>query len=905
MRNLLLFILILFAGKASATHNRAGEITYQQIGDLKIRVTVTTYTKASSTAADRDSLLVEWGDGTSQIVQRFNGNGDLLPNDTKVNYYIAEHTYPARTSYTISMTDPNRNGGIINVNPPASENVPFHIQTTFTFLSSQFQGYNNGPILLQPPIDFGCVGQRFEHNPNAKEIDGDSLSYKLIVPLQSVGTNVPNYTYPDQVNPGPLNKISLDAIKGDFVWESPQKAGEYNIAIQIDEYRNGKLINTMIRDMQILILECDNRPPKITTIDEICVIAGQSVSFNVHAEDPDIGLNQKVKLTALGAPLTLDNSPATFQAPTQFVNPPVDGTFTWNTLCEHIAGQYYSVVFKAEDNLLDTNGLSALKTVRIKVVGPAPEEPSTQVISGDIKLLWKSPYTCDNVPNQFFRGFTIWRKNSSNPFQPDTCTPGLLGRGYVKIAGNQKSIEGDNYVFLDTTVERGRTYCYRILAEFAKLSPGGNPFNVVESLASAEVCTQLSKDVPLITNVDVVKTDPAGEIQVRWSKPKYPDLDTIKYPGPYTYKVLRSEGLSGDFVVEIPGAVFTSGTFAGANDTMFLDNTGINTVVSPYSYKIAFYTGSPEILYGISSSASSVFLQIISSDRKNILSWFEAVPWENLSYTVFRFNDISGVFDSIAKVSAPSYIDQPLENLKSYCYKIRASGSYGLPDIPSPLINFSQENCGTPIDTVPPCAPVLAITNPCNSADPTDPQTEFVNKLSWTDPEITCPGVSDVATFNIYYQANPKDSFILVGIVNKGEALMFLHSTPDGIAGCYVVTALDSLGNESLASNKVCVDNCPSYTLPNTFTPNGDGQNDVFKPYPYRFVASVDFKVFNRWGEVVFQTTSRDLNWEGKNNNGKELADGTYHYICRVFEIRQGGVLPNPTALTGYIEIIR
>ena len=64
--------LIVFSGAFSfvyATHNRAGEITYEQIGDLTIRVTITTYTKTSSFSADRDSLEIFWGDSTSMMLE--------------------------------------------------------------------------------------------------------------------------------------------------------------------------------------------------------------------------------------------------------------------------------------------------------------------------------------------------------------------------------------------------------------------------------------------------------------------------------------------------------------------------------------------------------------------------------------------------------------------------------------------------------------------------------------------------------------------------------------------------------------------------------------------------------------------------------------------------------------------
>lgn len=189
----LLFILPLLCGSftLSATHNRAGEIHIEQIGPLTIRATIITWTKASSVNADRDTLTINWGDGESQQVVRFNGpgippQGEVKPNDLKYNLYIAEHTYVGPATFRISMTDPNRIAGIINVNPPSSDNIPFHIETIYTFFNPQFGGENTTPYLLQPPIDNACVGKPFKHNPNAYDPDDDSLSYQLIVPLQAV-----------------------------------------------------------------------------------------------------------------------------------------------------------------------------------------------------------------------------------------------------------------------------------------------------------------------------------------------------------------------------------------------------------------------------------------------------------------------------------------------------------------------------------------------------------------------------------------------------------------------------------------------------------------------------------------------------------------------------------------------
>jgi gliding motility-associated-like protein len=102
------------------------------------------------------------------------------------------------------------------------------------------------------------------------------------------------------------------------------------------------------------------------------------------------------------------------------------------------------------------------------------------------------------------------------------------------------------------------------------------------------------------------------------------------------------------------------------------------------------------------------------------------------------------------------------------------------------------------------------------------------------------------------------------------------------------------------------VDNCPKYELPNAFTPNGDNSNDLFTPFPgWRFVDHVDFQVYNQWGNLVFTATDPVLNWDGTDQQGKELAPGSYYFVCKVFESRVGGVVLRPDLLSGYIELVR
>ena len=903
----LLWAICLLPILAKATHNRAGEIQVQQIGDCgdyRVRATIVTYTKKSSVLADRDSLTISWGDGTFSDLPRVNGGGfgEDLGNDIQKNVYIGEHQFAGAARYVISMTDPNRIKGIINVNPPSSGDVPFHIETVYEIPDCQFGGFNSTPILLQPPIDFACVGHTFKHNPNAYDADGDSLSYQLLVPLSDVGTPVPNYSYPGQVPPGSF--FQLNEKTGDMIWTAPQLAGEYNVAFYVISWRQltpgiWTATDSTIRDMQILVLNCKNEPPKVEAPDEICVIAGDTVAFDVIGTDADSG--QLVRLSALGAPLISPYSPAEFTVANGFVASPDTGKFRWVTSCEHISDQYYSVVFKVSDNFLDTTGLVDLKQVRIKVVGPPPLDVQAVSASGVVKLSWEKPYICEAAKDDYFYAFSVWRREGPNPFVIDTCNPGMAGKGYTKLIDSTEVELNGRYFFEDKNVERGRTYCYRVEGKFARTSFGGYPFNIVESLPSEEICVQLPKDLPLITHASVLKTDNAtGEIEVRWSKPDGKDLDTLQNKPPYRYQVLRAPGLSGGNFVEIPNASFVSNSFSAANDTFFVDKQ-LDTRTDGWHYRVDFYVNGESTPLGSTTVASSVFLKIKSTDRENDLSWSEFVPWKNEKYAILRQNDLTGDFDSIAVATKPAYADTGLLNGKQYCYKIKSIGTYAINGVVNPIINFSEEACGIPVDTVPPCPPVLLVTNICTTGAVFDPSQPLQNQLSWTNPNHACGGSDDVAGYSVF-QING-DAVVLLQTIAEAKDTFYNHLLSESLAACYFIEAFDSVGNKSHSAT-VCADNCPNYVLPNTFTPNGDGANELFKPFPdWRFVPKIDLKIFNRWGNLVWTTSDPAINWDGRTAGGQELAAGSYYYTCTVSELRVAGITERN--LSGWIELIR
>ncbi|PHN04724.1 hypothetical protein [Flavilitoribacter nigricans] len=258
MRCLLALALLSSAQLLYATHNRTGYISYEQTGPLTIEAEIITYTRASSRPADRDTLTICWGDGVCEKVIRTNGDGVPpsgveLGDDFKFNIYRAEHTYASRDTYVISMTDPNRDTGILNVNPPDSEQIAFHLQAMVRLLDPDTEGINTSPRILNPTIDLINVGQVYAFNPNAYDVDGDSIVYELVAPLQGINEPVPNFSHPNEIDSGGNNLFQVDPITGQLTWDTPNLIGKYNIGILFKSYRNGELIDQFILDMELLV----------------------------------------------------------------------------------------------------------------------------------------------------------------------------------------------------------------------------------------------------------------------------------------------------------------------------------------------------------------------------------------------------------------------------------------------------------------------------------------------------------------------------------------------------------------------------------------------------------------------------------------------------------------------------
>ncbi len=914
----LVFLLVAFfcfsTKEASATHYRAGEITYELIAPFTYRITVKTI--AEDNAADRDTIRVRWGDGSpDDILPRVNGpivagarKGEPVGFGFKRNIYIGTHTYPGappppRNYYVVSFYDPARVNNVVNINNGLSVDVPFFIEDTIRFPADLASiGFNNSPVFFQDPFDYGTVNEIFTHSLNPFDPDGDSMTFDITQPLQVFGTPVPNWRNPQNVpTPNdPNNVFSLNRQTGEIVWTTPQRVGLYNVGILIREYRRGILMGTILRDFHIIISNDTNRPPEVSELKDTCIRAGDLLQVLVTASDPNN--SQIVTLTADGAPFfDTPNSLATFNA--QPPGNPTSGNFSWQPDCNQVRRQPYTVVFKAQDNFAQGGNklpLTDVETWLIEVVAPPVQNVVAAVQGSTVNINWQNPYFCSTAAN--FRGFSVWRRVNSNPFTPEYCETGLAGRGYTRLNANLIN----TYNFADNNIVRGQQYCYRILAHFSRFSPNGIfEFDQVESVPSAEICVNVPLDIPVLTNVSVNSTDVTnGSVFVAWSKPRAGSnqLDTLINTPPYIFDVYRGSGFNLDAPVLVQ--TYTANSFTELNDTTFTD-TLLNTNDNPNSYKVVFKSNGDSL--GQTTPASSIFLTISPLDKSLRLNWQKNVPWTNDSFAIFRQNKTTLLFDSIAVTKAREYVDTGLINDSTYCYLVKSFGHYSVQGLKFPLINLSQETCGVPEDTIAPCPPVLTVRNDCEKyAGKPWSDTAYANILSLKlVAQEGCD--NDAEHYNIYF-SETGNAYTLI---DSTFDTTYTHFVPQNIAGCYYVTAMDRNRNESIGSNIVCIDNCAFYELPNVFTPNGDGQNDLFTPFkPYRFVSRVEISIFNRWGNKVFETTDPDINWDGRDyKTGALLNDGLYLYGGYYYEKQRDGevkkTLPPNKKGGGYIHLIR
>ena len=350
LKSLFLIIVLFISINLFATHAKTAEIIYKHVEGYTYDITIITLTYSPS-PADREEQLIKWGDGYSTILSR-----ELIieiDNDTQKNYYIGQHTFPGEGSYIMSMEDPNRNYGIVNI--PNSVNIPQYVESLLVI--NDELGPNNSPEFL---ITSACdvkIESPFHYNGGAMDWDGDLLVHQLVHCKGSNGMLIPGYQLPEA-----STIFKINTSTGQLLWDWPVAQGEYVIAIKTTEWRNGEVIGYVVREYQFLVDSAEEDVPVIEGIDDTTVYYNQNLTLNFSASTSS---NDLISLTAYGYPFLMENQTANFDSIADYEI--CNSTFTWETNLQHARAQPYYIYLVSTNHSIYGSKWVTVKPVEISV----------------------------------------------------------------------------------------------------------------------------------------------------------------------------------------------------------------------------------------------------------------------------------------------------------------------------------------------------------------------------------------------------------------------------------------------------------------------------------------------------------------------------------------------------------
>jgi gliding motility-associated-like protein len=179
---------------------------------------------------------------------------------------------------------------------------------------------------------------------------------------------------------------------------------------------------------------------------------------------------------------------------------------------------------------------------------------------------------------------------------------------------------------------------------------------------------------------------------------------------------------------------------------------------------------------------------------------------------------------------------------------------------------------------------------------------EVYPTLGWSAYEEWEQGVAvyELQVKSIKEKVKSGEAFGNLAYLPPSTRLSFTDSSTslNGEFYCYRVIAYRNGDSLESVSNVVCIPTKFRIYTPNSFTPNGDGVNDIFLPKGL-FISDYSLIIFNRWGEKLFESNDINQGWDGR-FKGEICPMGVYYY-----QILATGCNGHKEKLFGTISIVR
>lgn len=287
----LFFIAFIISPSAKADHSAGGELTYEHITGSQYRFTLKFYRDCSGIAAGPIMYMCCVNTCDSTIIYASLKKMATLPNG-KPNGRIIDNGCPAYANtcksttatlpayeewwYDETVTLPGQCTDWTFIVAQSSRNPSNNISgvvdlVLMTTLNNMDAPGNSSPYFSVPPVSFVCINSPYTYNNGVVDPDGDSLEFLPQIPIASATCSNPVFSQvclfstktpalglpnnPFQTN----NTYSLNSRSGNLTF-TPTEVGPQTVSFIVREYRKGKLIGTVMRDIQIQVLNCNSAP---------------------------------------------------------------------------------------------------------------------------------------------------------------------------------------------------------------------------------------------------------------------------------------------------------------------------------------------------------------------------------------------------------------------------------------------------------------------------------------------------------------------------------------------------------------------------------------------------------------------------------------------------------------------
>lgn len=292
----LLFILFMLSGVGYGFHIVGGEIELVHVSGFFYDLNLIQYFDRAQTDnpnPEGNVLLTVFRNSDDGFVESFNLTltSEIPVEYTNSDCSIAE-LITSKVLFTQRVTlDPDmysdpegyyvvwerccRNAGIVNIINPLGTGMTYVLD--FPAIMKDGERFiNSSPTLLPPLSDYACVNQLYYTDFRGTDLDGDSLTYEIVVPLNSSAA-VPLPAPSSKASHFPvalatgisrLNLVpgnpNLSITNAGFLTVNPENPGLYVFSVLVREFRNGEEIGKVKRDFQMLVIDgCEPPdPPK-------------------------------------------------------------------------------------------------------------------------------------------------------------------------------------------------------------------------------------------------------------------------------------------------------------------------------------------------------------------------------------------------------------------------------------------------------------------------------------------------------------------------------------------------------------------------------------------------------------------------------------------------------------------